>query len=356
MAGAPVRLALVGAGAIGRRHAEIVAADVEAVLSAVVDPAPSGEALADEHGVAWHPSFAALLAADRPDGVIVATPNQLHVGVGMEAVAGGIPALIEKPIADDLTDARRLVEAAEAAGVPLLVGHHRRHNPMLRAARAAIEAGRVGRVLAVHAQCWFRKPDGYFAPEWRRRPGAGPVLTNLIHDVDALRYLCGEIVSVQAVEAGVGRGHAVEDTAAVLLGFAGGAVGTMTVSDAVVAPWSWELTAGENPIYPRQDAFCYLVGGTEGALSIPSLELNRNDGAGDWTRPIVRERLAYAPAEPLAAQIANFRDVIRDRAAPLVSGREGLRSLAVIDAIKRAARTGAQVRLDAGADERRRHA
>jgi predicted dehydrogenase len=344
----PPRLALVGAGAIGRRHAALVASGPDAILSAVVDPTAAGEILASEHGVPWHRSLADLIARDRPDGLIIATPNQHHVAGGLEAVAAGLPALVEKPLADELAGARRLVEAAEAAGVPLLVGHHRRHNPMLAAAREAIAAGRIGQVLAVHAQCWFRKPDAYFEPAWRRAPGAGPVLTNLVHDVDNLRWLCGEVVSVQAIARNTGRGHAVEDTAAVLLGFASGAVGTMTLSDAIVSPWSWELTAGENPDYPQQrDAFCYLVGGTEGSLSIPALELSRNGPVRDWHQPILRERLDFVPADPLAAQIAHFAGVIRGGAAPLVSGREGLRSLAVLDAVKRSSLTGAQVAPDA---------
>ena len=356
MAGEAVRLAVVGAGMIGRRHAALVGADPGATLAAVVDPTAAGEALAAEHGVVWYPGLATLLAADRPDGVIVATPNQFHVAGGLEAVAAGVPSLIEKPIADDLGEALRLVEAGEAAGVPVLVGHHRRHNPMLQAARDAIAGGRLGQVLAVHSQCWFRKPDSYFEAEWRRQPGAGPVLTNLIHDVDTLRWLCGEVTSVLAIERNTGRGHAVEDTAAVLLAFASGAVGTMTVSDAIVSPWSWELTTGENPEYLQQDAFCYLVGGTEGSLSIPSLDLSFNRAARDWTQPILHERLAFTPADPLAAQIVNFADVIRNRAAPLVSGRDGLKSLAVLDAVKRSSLTGARVAPDASKNGRSRDA
>ena len=77
--------------------------------------------------------------------------------------------------------------------------------------------------------------------------GAGPVLVNLIHDIDLLRFLCGPITSVRALMSNAVRRNPVEETAGILLGFASGAIGTVTVSDAVPAPWSWELTAGENP-------------------------------------------------------------------------------------------------------------
>jgi predicted dehydrogenase len=148
--------------------------------------------------------------------------------------------------------------------MPLLVGHHRRYNSMIQKAKTIIDSGRLGRIVAVHGAFWAMKPDDYFDVAWRREKGAGPILINLIHDVDLFRFLCGEIIAVQAMESNAVRGNPVEDTAAILLRFANGAIGSLTVSDSIVAPWSWELTTGENPAYPRQDQFCYLIGGTHG--------------------------------------------------------------------------------------------
>jgi predicted dehydrogenase len=293
-------------------------------------------------GARWTRDFAALLAEARPDGVIVATPNRLHVPQGLAAVAAAVPALVEKPVGDDPAEGARLAAAGEAAGVPLLVGHHRRYGPGLGAAREAISTGRIGRVLTVHGQCWLGKPDSYFAPEWRRAPGAGPVLVNLIHDVDALRFLCGEIGEVQAMFSHEARGLAVEDGAAVALRFASGAVGSLSVSDATPSPWSWELSSGENPDYPLQEGFAYLIGGSEGSLAVPSLEIWRQK-VRDWHAPLERERLSFAAADPLVEQLRHFAEVIRGEAAPLVTAREGVRTLEVIAAIRRAAETGGRV-------------
>lgn len=340
---APVALAVIGAGLIGRRHAELIAAEPAAKLAAIADPDPASREYAARLGVPCFAHVGDLLAAGRPDGLVIATPNQLHVEHGLEAAAARIPALVEKPLADDVAGAERLVAAAERAGVPVLVGHHRRYNPIVRAAKAIVDEGRLGRILAVHGQFWILKPDDYFAAAWRRAPGAGPVLINLIHDVDLLRHFCGEIVAVQAIESNAARGFAVEDTAAILLRFANGALGTVTVSDAVAAPWSWELTSGENPAYPRQDGACYQIGGTDGALAIPGLELWRYPGKRGWWETLARERVAAAPEDPLKLQLRHFCDVIRGRAAPLVPAREGLAALKVIAAIKEAAGTGATV-------------
>lgn len=349
----PVKLAVVGAGLIGRRHAELIAAEPEARLVGVVDPAPVGRELAHKLGAIWRANLGDLLAADRPDGVIIATPNRLHVANGIEAIAAGVAILVEKPIADDIATGETLVAAAERAGAPLLVGHHRRYNPMIQKAKAVIDSGRLGRLLMVHASFWTMKPDDYFEAAWRSEPGAGPVLINLIHDIDLLRYLCGEIVSVQALESNAARGSAVEDSAAILLRFANGALGAVTASDSVVSPWSWELTAGENSDYPRQDQTCYQIGGAQGSLTIPQLELWSNPLRRSWREPLVRERIPFVPDDPLKIQIRHFCDVIRSRAEPIVPGREGLATLKVVEAVKISARDGAMVRIEEAPARRR---
>lgn len=339
-AGGPVGLAVMGAGLIGRRHIEHVLARPEAQLAAIVDPTPAAKSLAEEKGVPWFPDLPAMLATARPEGVLVATPNQLHVANGLECVAAGIPVLIEKPLADDVDAAAGLVAAAEAAGVPLLTGHHRRHNPLMREAKAAIDAGKLGRLVAVQGTCWFYKPDDYFAVEWRRRKGAGPVFVNLIHDVDNLRYLCGDVVAVQAMETNALRGNEVEDAAVILLRFESGVLATVSVADKIVAPWSWELTSGENPAYPQTAESCYCIGGTRGSLTIPYLDLWHNPTEPSWWEPIARERLPITLDDPLGLQVRQFCRVIRGIEPPLVSGREGLETLKVIVAVKQAAATG----------------
>ncbi len=337
----PLAIAVMGAGLIGRRHIEGVLAEPRTALAAVIDPSPAAREEAARNGLPWFASLAEALAGGViPDGVIIATPNQLHVANALEALAAGLPMLIEKPIADDAAAAASLVARAESAGVPILTGHHRRHNPIIAAARRLVESGRLGRIRAVHGSFWVAKPEDYFEAAWRREPGAGPIFINLIHDVDLLRHLIGEVESVHAMESNAARGHAVEDTATVLLRFAGGALATLSASDAVPSPWSWERTSGENPAFPREDQFCYQIGGTKGALTIPDLALWTNETRPDWREKLTRERLPVTPADPLTLQLQHFCDVVEGTAAPLVSGREGLATLEVIEAIKASARTG----------------
>ncbi|BBO14623.1 hypothetical protein ABIA00_006616 [Bradyrhizobium ottawaense] len=117
-------------------------------------------------------------------------------------------------------------------------------------------------------------------------------------------------------------------------------MGTVNVSDTIQSPWSWEFTAGENSAYSHTQESCYQIGGTRASLAIPQLDLWHHPSKASWWAPIERERLSYENEDPLALQIANFCGVIRGTAEPVVSGREGLKTLTVIDVVKRAAETG----------------
>ena len=343
----PVRIAVAGAGLIGKAHIERILELPQAELAAIIDPSPQAAERAAALGVPYFAELATCLRAARPDGVVIATPNRLHVPHGLAAVAAGVPMLLEKPVADDLDSAWQLVAAAEAAEVPVLVGHHRRHSPLIQRARAIVQSGHLGRITAVSGLCLFRKPDrGYFdgAGAWRSQPGGGVILINLIHVVDDLRNLCGDIVAVQAARANAARGFPVEDTAAMILHFASGALGTLAISDAAAAPWSWELTAGENKAYPHTDEHCYLVAGTAGSLSVPRLDVWSHEGDGWWT-PIRAERSVVPEQDPLTLQMQHFCQVIRGESTPLLDARGGTRTLEVTLAVKRATETGALVRL-----------
>ncbi len=338
-------IAVVGAGLIGKRHVEIVSRLPQTNLAAIVDPSPQSVGLADQMGTQHFGDIGNMLTQVKPDGVIIASPNQLHVHQGLQCVAAGVPMLIEKPIDSSVEAATELVEQAAIKSVPIAVGHHRRHNPIIQSAKSRIEAGEIGDIVAVQAACWLYKPDDYFQVEWRTKSGAGPIFINLIHDIDLMRHLCGEITAVQAMQSSKSRGHEVEDTAAITLQFDNGALGTMSVSDTIVAPWSWELTAAENPAYPSTGQSCYLIGGTHGSVEVPTGRVWTQNDPRSWWEPINNKSIDIEMHDPLDAQILQFCRVIEGSEPPLVSGEEGLRTLIALEAVKRSAATGKLVRL-----------
>ena len=345
-----LRIAVAGAGLIGRRHIELIKASAECQLAALIDPAPAAAELAASHGVALYPSLEHLFAEQRPDGVILATPNQLHVEGALACVDHGVAALIEKPVAHTLEQGKRLLAIAEQTGARLLVGHHRAHSAILAKAREVIGEGLLGNLVAVMGSALFYKPDDYFdAAPWRRQLGGGPVLINMIHEIGNLRSLCGEIVAVQAQASSATRGFAVEDSVAISLRFASGALGTFMLSDTAACARSWEQTAGENLDYPSYaDEDCYVICGTRGTLSIPTMRLKYYEQRSErsWWKPFSTAVAPLQSADPLARQLAHFCQVVRGEQAPLVSVRDGLRNLQIVEAISSAARSGQIVDTD----------
>ena len=347
-----IQIAVAGFGLVGRRHARAIAEVANAALCAVIDPSAESEKEAASLGVPHFSSLDALFEARHKmpdfkiDGIVLSTPTNLHAAQGELCIDHQLPTLIEKPLARDIQSAQALVEKSEAANVPLLVGHHRRYNPIIERAHQMISQGDIGTVRAVHATCWFYKPDSYFeiAP-WRKLDGAGPVTVNLVHDIDLIRHLCGEITHVQAQYAPSSRGYENEELAAALLRFADGGIGTVTVSDSIVSPWSWEYTSQEYPIYPFTGQSAYQIGGSHGSLSVPDLAHWRHDDERDWWSPISSHMADHQQKDPLITQIEHFVNIIKGEEKPRVSGREGLRTLAVIDAIQVAAKTGQTIQL-----------
>ncbi len=337
----PVRLAIIGAGGIGARHIELAVQEADCELTAIVDPAPETKKLPHAVGVAHYSEPTAMLQAGLAEAAIIATPNALHAPMGELCAAHGLHILVEKPIAETVAAGRRLVAAADASGVHLLVGHMRRYDPAVEKARDMLRSGEIGQLLAVQATWALQKPDAYFEIAWRRQDGGGPVLLNLIHDIDCLRYICGEIASVYAETSNSVRGFEVEDTAAIVLRFRGGALGTVTVSAAAPSPWGWERATGENPIIPATGENCFRFIGTTGALDFPGLQLWRHDGPepAGWHQSVrLVSTAAVTERASLAAQLAHFCRVVRGVEAPRIAGADGLGTLAATMAVLESAR------------------
>ena len=345
----PVRLAVAGAGAIGMAHIAVIRQSPHCVLSAIVDPSSAAVSVAAAHGVPIYTDLEALLTQDKPDGIILATPNALHVTQALQCMAAGVAILLEKPIATTVQEAQILVDRVASTDAKVLIGHHRAHSAIMAKAKEVVDSGRLGQLVAVMGSALFFKPDSYFAEApWRRENGAGPILINMIHEVHNLRMLCGDIVAVQAFKSHATRGFAVEDTVAINLRFASGALGTFMLSDTAASARSWEQTSQENKTYASYgDEDCYVIAGTMGSLSVPTMRLKTYANAQDrsWYTPYQCSTVALQREDPLVLQIAHFVDMIRHSVAPRVSARDGLQNLLVVEAIVKAAQTQQAVRL-----------
>ena len=338
------KIAVAGAGYIGRAHIDCLRTSSTCTLAAIIDPSPAAVAVATNEGVPLFKTLDELFANAKPDGIILATPNQLHVEQSLRCLEAGVPLLLEKPIATTLEEGERLVRAVEASGVKVLIGHHRAHSPIMAKAREIVDSGKLGRLVAIMGSAVFFKPDHYFNDfPWRKEPGAGPILLNMIHEVHSLRMLCGDIVSVQAMSSNAIRSFVIEDTVAISLRFANGALGSFLLSDTAACARSWEQTSQENRAYPSyNDEDCYVITGTFGSLSVPTMRLKTYGSAEDrsWWKPFDVTVAAMTREDPLARQLEHFGAVVRHEAEPIVSARDGCENLRITNAIVESARTG----------------
>jgi UDP-N-acetyl-2-amino-2-deoxyglucuronate dehydrogenase len=333
----PLRAGLVGCGNITDTHAR-------AALEAGLVPtaffgrdAGKAEAFAARYGGRPCTSFESFL--EQPlDLVIIGSPSGLHAEQGIAAVERGLHVLVEKPI--DVTVARgaALVTAAERRGLKLGVFLQGRLEPDLVRVRELLREGALGRVLLASARVkWHRGPEYYSASRWRgtKALDGGAALVNQgIHTADLLLWLLGPVRRVRGLTATLLHAIEGEDVALALLEFASGAVATL---EATTAAW---------PGYPRQ----VEISGSEGTLVIEGDQLVRADlrsGPADLVRPGARPprgaaSAAVPDATPHRRMIEDFARAIASGGTPACDGREGLRSLALVEAVYAAARREAE--------------
>jgi predicted dehydrogenase len=345
----PLRIALCGLGSMGKAHLRVMQSNPLVTVAAIVDPSPQGRSVSTQLGVSHYEHLQDALATANLDGVILATPNVMHVPQALECLQVNLPVLVEKPIADQIDEAKQLVHLSNKTGVPVLIGHHRAHSSTMRTAQACVLSGELGRLVSFQGSATFSKPNAYFAEgPWRKEPGGGPLLINMIHEVHNMQMLCGRIKSVQATSSNAIRGFEVEDTVCIGLSFESGVLGTFILSDCAASPLSWEQTSAENkayPHYPKSD--CYHLSGTQGTLSIPTMTVHKYPlhCEPSWFTPMVVEHLQIQAQDPLEVQLAHFVDVILKKSPPLVSAQMGLDNLIAVNAIVESAKTGKRITL-----------
>ena len=162
-------------------------------------------------------------------------------------------------------------------------------------------------------------------------------LFGLCADIDALRHLIGEIESIRAFASSAIRGFEVADTASLAIRFENGVLGTFVISDAAVSPWAWEYTSGQALYHPKQPGACLFIAGNKAALSVSDMYLWRHGREGEhWQHPLVREHRPGDNSLTYENQLEHFIAVIERKVAPLISARDGMKTLAATLAVERA--------------------
>ncbi len=341
-----MRLGLVGAGVIGQRHLLAIQKIPSVSIVGIADPSPLAVAVAAKFAVPLFEDTESLIDGEALDGLIVATPTESHYRSTITALNAGLAVLIEKPITATLAEAEEVIATSRNRGTQVLVGHHRRYYRFTEQAKEIIQSGAIGSLVCVSGQWNMRKHASYYEPDWRKRWKAGPVLTNLIHDFDLLRYLCGDIESVSAETSNVIQGFEKEDAAAIAMRFKAGSLGAFVLSDQSSSPWSWESGTGENRAVPASGENAFRFMGTEGSLEFPNLKVWRHQSLPyDWENMIEGEAVESKMTDAFVEQILHFSRVIQGLENPRTSAEDATMTLRSVLAVLKSARTGKRVHI-----------
>ncbi|MBQ0981019.1 MULTISPECIES: Gfo/Idh/MocA family protein [Micromonospora] len=319
-----LRAGLIGLGAMGRNHARVLSNLDGVELVAVVDPA------GDTTGTLRAPVVPELgdLLAMGIDYAVVACPTALHERVGLELAANGVCALIEKPLAQSVETATRLVEAFESAGLVAGVGHIERYNPALQSLRIRLEAGELGEVFQV-----VTRRQGPFP---HRIADVGVVMDLATHDIDLTAWVTGqEYASVSArTVSRSGRLH--EDMVAVVGQLADGTMVNHLVN--------WLSPLKERSTVITGDKGCFVADTLTADLTFyanaaidtewEALRAFRGVAEGDMVRYAIPKR------EPLLVEHERFRDAVEGKESDIVTLRQGLRTVEVAAALLESASDG----------------
>lgn len=302
-----LRVGVVGTGALGFHHARLLRRMDGVSFAGIYDVDPvRAAAVARELETVAHPSFDALI--ERVDAVSVAVPTSVHTEVGLAVLRRGIPALIEKPLADSLAGADRLVAEAAQAGVVLQVGHVERFNRAVRAAAPYLDAPR------------FLQTER-LAPFQPRGTDVAVILDLMIHDLDLILELVrGEVKEVRATGMPVLTPHV--DIANARLEFANGAVALVTASR-ISRERTRKLRIFQNSGYFSLDL-------AKGSGHFYRLKPGWQGMGAQRIEDIVDHVSLSAPeAEPLKLELESFVQAVRGESDVVVSGAAGAQALAL---------------------------
>jgi UDP-N-acetylglucosamine 3-dehydrogenase len=325
-----LRFGLIGVGMMGRNHARVLHAISGVDLVAVADPA------GDKHGVAGSAvvvdTVEELLAHDL-DAAVVAVPTAFHLEAGLQLAGAGVHTLVEKPLAADPSEAQKLVDAFEGAGLVNAVGHIERYNPALRALRSRLADGELGEIYQVATRRQGPFPN--------RIADVGVVKDLATHDMDLTAWVIRSPYAEVSAQTAHKSGRAHEDLVSVTARMENGTVASHLVN--WLSPLKERVTVvtGERGAFVADTLTGDLTFHENGLVSSEWDQVASFRGVTEGNST----RFAIPKPEPLRVQHESFRDAILGQGTDVVTMREGLATVTVADACLTSAREHRTVRL-----------
>lgn len=336
----PIRFAIIGAGNIAKIYVQAFAAIPDATVSVICNRTEAtGRALAHQAGADWEADFHVAVRRDDVDAVVIATPSGAHMEPAVAAAQAGKHLLVEKPLDITLARADAIVQAAEAANVVLACVFPLRFADGPQRAKAAVDAGRLGKLTLADVYVKWYRSTAYYENPWRGRwasDGGGALMNQAIHSIDLIQWLAGPVASIIGRTATLVHNIETEDTASALLTFSSGALGVIQ---------------GATGAWPGAPARVELHGdrGTivleEGRITVWKLA---DAAPGEEEAMLALEQVSGSgAADPMSIgfekhrrQIVDLMEAIRSGRPPAIQGAQARRAVEIVRAVYRSAAAG----------------
>ncbi|MGZ5384185.1 MAG: Gfo/Idh/MocA family protein [Acidimicrobiia bacterium] len=360
----PIRSAVIGCGKVGHTHAQALKSLPGSDFVAACDPLQErADDFAAKYGVRAYTDPEAMFRAETVQMVSICTPHPSHAEMVEVCARHGAHVLVEKPLAPDLTSCDRAISACRIGGVKLgVVSQRRLYEPVVRMHRA-IADGAIGTpILAILTVLGWRDESYYSSDPWRGRwdsEGGGVMVNQTPHQLDLLQWLMGPIAEVYGYWDNFNHPYIeVEDTAAAIIKFASGAMGTVVVSNSQRPGLYGRLHIhGSNgaSVGVQTDGGSPFIAGVSQDVEPPLNDL--------WTVPGQESLLEVWRAEDRARaashdvmthyhllQIADYLSAIAEDRMPMVDGEEGRKVVEMITAVYRSQRDQRPIRFPVASD------
>ena len=337
-----VKIGLIGCGRISKNHLDAVTQIPEAEFVAACDIVEEKmQAIAENYGIKnLYPNYQEMLEKEKLDLVSICTPSGLHPQMGIDVANHKINVLTEKPMATNIESADALIKACDKNNVKLFVVKQNRLNSTMQLLKRAIDKGRFGRIYLAESNVFWQRPQAYYdAEKWRGtwEFDGGAFMNQASHYVDALYWLLGNVDSVMAYTATMARRMEAEDTGCAILHFRNGIIATINVT---------MLT------YPKNFEGSITIIGEKGTVKIGGVAVNKIE-KWEFEDYDDDDRIAqdanYQPPNVYGfghnPYYRNVIDVLLGKDVPSTDGRDGRKSVEIIQAIYRSAKTGKRVSL-----------
>ncbi len=325
-----LRIGVIGLGAMGKNHARVCSElnDIELVGVADVDKQAT-KTVSERFDTKAFTDYKLLIS--QVDAAIIATPTNTHHQIAMELLNHGKHVLVEKPICDDVHKAEELVHTAEQSGVVLAVGHIERHNPVVKFVKEGIEKKQYGDLISLTSKRVSNFPG--------RIKDVGVIFDFGVHDIDVMRYLAGEVISVYARAGTFTKNIKNDDHATIVLNFEKGICGTIDVN--------WLTPMKIRKLFLTCSNSFVEADYIDQSATISSSSYNQVNNMNLYQTPIQYNinHVALEKKEPLRNEILDFIHAVSQHKCPLVSGHDGVMALKIAEAATQSYKKGQEIKI-----------